>query len=541
MTETSTGPSRPTSTEPGPVHMLTGPSSRWTTVNFAEAIQGVQTPLSWSVWDYGMERACRRAFGALGVLAAREVPPPPDAADRMSGIFYGRAAGNIDFFRRLGDRMPGSSGDVIEEKLLGQVAATPSPVPREAYRRYPVFLAKAPRAVWSAPRRLPGILEEHRAWWRRNTLDAPPADLAAAQRLIRDAAERFANVGVEHTVVSMIGPQFLDTLSDLAEEATGDRSLGMVLATGYGGMEETTIIKDLWACSQGRLELTEIQRRHGFHGPDEGRLDTRSWREDTTPVETILRGYARGTVGDPAEREAEQIRRRLAAQEQILAGLPAHKRPPAKLVMKLAGAFIPAREVGKAAFLHTIDAARCAARAGGAILAEQGILSDPEDVFFLTLDEFTGTPTAALAEVVAERRAADAHYRTLELPARWTGNPAPIVIAPEAGSTGASVSGIGVVGGVVTGRARVVFDPTSVDLDDGDILVCPTTDPSWTPLFMLTEALVIDTGGQMSHGAIVARELGVTCVINTGNGTREIPDGATITVDGGAGTVTIEP
>ena len=65
--------------------------------------------------------------------------------------------------------------------------------------------------------------------------------------------------------------------------------------------------------------------------------------------------------------------------------------------------------------------------------------------------------------------------------------------------------------------------------DDGDILVCKTTDPSWTPLFMLAAALVIDTGGQMSHGAIVARELGVTCVINTVTGTRDIPDGATIT------------
>jgi pyruvate,water dikinase len=66
-----------------------------------------------------------------------------------------------------------------------------------------------------------------------------------------------------------------------------------------------------------------------------------------------------------------------------------------------------------------------------------------------------------------------------------------------------------------------------------------TTDPSWTPLFMLADALVIDTGGAMSHGAIVARELGVTCVINTGTGTRVIPDGATITVDGSTGIVAI--
>jgi phosphoenolpyruvate synthase/pyruvate phosphate dikinase len=103
----------------------------------------------------------------------------------------------------------------------------------------------------------------------------------------------------------------------------------------------------------------------------------------------------------------------------------------------------------------------------------------------------------------------------------------------------AELTGIGVCGSEVTGTARVVFDPDDADLEEGDILVCPTTDPSWTPSFMLAEALVIDTGGVMSHGAIVARELGVTCVIDSQHGTRDIPDGAQITVDGTSGRVII--
>jgi pyruvate,water dikinase len=101
------------------------------------------------------------------------------------------------------------------------------------------------------------------------------------------------------------------------------------------------------------------------------------------------------------------------------------------------------------------------------------------------------------------------------------------------------LQGIGIVGDVATGRARVVTDPSQADLEPGDILVCQTTDPSWTPLFLVAEALVIDTGGAMSHGAIVARELGVTCVINTKTGTRDIPDGAAISVDGRSGVVTL--
>src|SRR5690242_8708684 len=101
-----------------PVHMATSPTTRWTTVNFAEAIQGVQKPLGWSMWNLSMEESIRLAFGALGVLSRSEVPVPESADERLSGIFFGRAAGNVDVFHRLGDRMPGSTGEGLEEKLF---------------------------------------------------------------------------------------------------------------------------------------------------------------------------------------------------------------------------------------------------------------------------------------------------------------------------------------------------------------------------------------------------------------------------------------
>jgi pyruvate,water dikinase len=187
------------------------------------------------------------------------------------------------------------------------------------------------------------------------------------------------------------------------------------------------------------------------------------------------------------------------------------------------------------------------------------VLADPSDVFFITGDEFLGKPDASLRELVEERRERHARYKQLVLAPEWTGSPVvisttgmtadPNSVAPAQSASGADGSvataertelqGIGVVGAQVTGRARVVHDPNDVDLEPGDILVCATTDPSWTPLFMVADALVIDTGGAMSHGAIVARELGVTCVINTVSGTRDIPDGATITVDGASGRVLV--
>jgi pyruvate,water dikinase len=322
---------------------------------------------------------------------------------------------------------------------------------------------------------------------------------------------------------------------------TGDRALGIELATGFGGMEETRIISDVWSVAHDELTIDEFVRRHGFHGPEEGRLDTRSWREDPAPVEAIARSYLKGAVADPRERERTQIARRAAAEQRVLAALPRWQRGQARWATKLAGTFIPAREIGKASFLHTLDAARCAARRGGEILVKQGFLAEPEDVFFLTFDEFTGTPDRDIADRVAARRADAKRYEALDLPQAWTGNPEAItsggtVAAP---AQNGRLQGIGVVGGVVTGRARVIHDPTAAELEPGDVLVCATTDPSWTPLFMLAGALVIDTGGEVSHGAIVARELGVTCVINTVRGTRDIPDGATVSVDGARGIVAL--
>lgn len=93
---------------------------------------------------------------------------------------------------------------------------------------------------------------------------------------------------------------------------------------------------------------------------------------------------------------------------------------------------------------------------------------------------------------------------------------------------------------IVEGLARVVSNPNVDEPPSvGEILVCALTDPSWTPMFMMAEGLVIDIGGVASHGAIVARELGVPCVINTETGTIDINTGDRLIVDGSEGVVHI--
>ena len=94
--------------------------------------------------------------------------------------------------------------------------------------------------------------------------------------------------------------------------------------------------------------------------------------------------------------------------------------------------------------------------------------------------------------------------------------------------------------GQATGRARVILDSHDpAALEPGDVLVAPITDPSWTPLFVPAAAVVVDVGAPLSHAIIVSRELGIPCVVSVTDGTQRIPDGALVTVDGDAGTVTV--
>src|SRR5262249_27612469 len=93
--------------------------------------------------------------------------------------------------------------------------------------------------------------------------------------------------------------------------------------------------------------------------------------------------------------------------------------------------------------------------------------------------------------------------------------------------------------GRATAPARVILDPHAAQLAHGEILVAPSTDPGWTPLFLTAGGLVMETGGAMSHGAIVAREYGIPAVVGVAGATERIQSGQTVTVDGTTGTVTL--
>ena len=143
--------------------------------------------------------------------------------------------------------------------------------------------------------------------------------------------------------------------------------------------------------------------------------------------------------------------------------------------------------------------------------------------------------------VIEERRSDLARWEGLN-PPRYLGRAPVAGHSPSAQSEAdaLTVRGTAASPGVVRGRARVVMALGEAEkVEPGDVLVCPSTSPSWMPLFAIVAAVVTDAGGILSHPAIAAREYAIPCVAGTLRGTQVIPDGAFVTVDGGRGTVLI--
>ena len=138
------------------------------------------------------------------------------------------------------------------------------------------------------------------------------------------------------------------------------------------------------------------------------------------------------------------------------------------------------------------------------------------------------------------RRARREEYQTLELPGNWQGSPAVKQRLPDDQHVGEEViTGIGASSGTVEGIVRVVLDPTFAEVEPDEILVTTTTDPSWASIMFMSSALIVDIGGMLSHAAVVARELGIPCVVNTRNGTHNLRTGDRVCVNGNSGTVTV--
>jgi pyruvate,water dikinase len=184
-------------------------------------------------------------------------------------------------------------------------------------------------------------------------------------------------------------------------------------------------------------------------------------------------------------------------------------------------------------------------------MVADGVIDDVQQIFML-LDDEVDAFLADPAAMAATLRARDASFQilaTVEPPyiVKLEEGVPPISTWRKRGGSDAVAAAVGDVlqgamgsPGVVTGTARVVLDPSDPGaIGPGDIMVAPTTDPSWVPLFLAAEGVVVNVGAVASHAAIMCRELGIPCAVSVVDATQRIPDGATIEIDGSTGTVTI--
>lgn len=519
------------------LHAVSVPTATWSSINLAEAVPGVMTPLCASVWVPASELGLRQPFRAMGALPARLEAIPTNPADRITNAFYGRMAVRVDFLCHMGDLIPGHSGESLSRDFFGFVPEGFRSQP--SLRRLPFILARYPRTIAGIGGRIKRLRRETDAWWRLETARMADLGFADTQRVAAAARDRFFDALAAQAVSSatLIQP-IQEQLTTVCEHAGVDAA---VLLRG-SSHEEGAVLDDLWAASRDTLDVANFIDRHGYHGPGEGELETRVWREDPAAVHALVRRYKeKPDTESPHAHAATHRRERQRAQRALLSAFGPFGRLRARAVLALARRCIPMRGVGKVSYLQCLDVLRSAARHLGALMVESGRLVDADDALYLTIDELTGAfatdPAVDLNGIVADRRTLRTEYQALTLPTAWTGQPEPQLADATGEQLPDELSGVGACAGVVEGRAVVVEDPGEAELEDGDILIARTTDPSWVSLMFLSSALVVDIGGFMSHAAVVARELDIPCVMNTGVGTSVLRTGDLIRVDGAAGTV----
>jgi pyruvate,water dikinase len=294
--------------------------------------------------------------------------------------------------------------------------------------------------------------------------------------------------------------------------------------------------------------LAGFLQTYGHRGIAEIDLGLPRWREDPTHLLGVLANYLERTNpelapdvqfqhgAEAAEAMVVELTRRAARKGWLRGKL-------VEFFLRRVRALLGLREVPKFCLMILFDQIRELLWPVGQELAEAGRLEQAEDIFFLTLPEareaLAGTD---LRPVVREHHASyEQELKRRHIPrVLLSDGTEPTAGVHTAGAAEGLLTGTPASAGTVTAKARVILDPTGARLEPGEILVAPSTDPGWTPLFLTASGLVMEMGGAMSHGAVVAREYGIPAVVGVPAATERISSGQQITVDGSAGTVSLE-
>ena len=280
----------------------------------------------------------------------------------------------------------------------------------------------------------------------------------------------------------------------------------------------------------------------GCRGPLEMDLAHPKYGDDPRIALRQMAMLARGGSVNPGEIHERHARARQPAYAELAELLSPKNRRRLERAYRNILDFEPAREMPK----HHMTMVNLRIRRRLLALADRwvdgGRLDRREDVFelgFEDIDTAERDPGLDLRELLASRNRFSRKARALVRHFPHAIDSRGRILRPERPHEPGELRGLAVSSGRVRGPVKVLHDPFEKDVDPGDILVAHTTDPGWTPLFINAGAVLLEVGGELQHGALVAREYGKPCVVGIVNLTRRLSDGQIVEVDGDAGIVRI--
>jgi phosphohistidine swiveling domain-containing protein len=366
-------------------------------------------------------------------------------------------------------------------------------------------------------------------------------------------AERWGRDGASRGMTMLQGHSNATLGTGVALEALADQIAGselgeLLLAGQFEAARTQPGAEEFWSAFDAYLA------EQGWRLPTWMEIHTQTWAEDESIPLSMIRQYLAKPEGRPSAAAAKSADVRAAAIARAEADLADEAGHLERLRTLREGAtgYIAVVE-GRALYQQMLTGSvRVPLLALARQLVETGSLRQPDDIFFLTVEEVQGATTDPdfdmRAEVMTRREQFNRWSQlipplTLGAP---PGPPSPIGMLMSGKGLRPSedssvIKGFAASAGTVQGIARVISDPRELGrLEAGDILVCRFTAPTWTPAFAVAAAVVTDAGGILSHAAIAAREYALPAVVGTGVGTEQIADGSRITVDGGQGLVRLE-
>lgn len=365
--------------------------------------------------------------------------------------------------------------------------------------------------------------------------------LALVRSLLGRAVEDPQIAALSRGVAGSVGTEMELAVGDLADQVRDLPEVARALAEGNATLEE---LVELPGGDRLAEVLARFLERFGVRAPGEIDLTRPRYRDDPSPILCAASSaLCQEQAGFHRQHHDELERQADLAMSELRQAARKRGRIRGRLVgrmMRVARGLLGVREHPKFVLVHALDALRRVAIETGEKLVRDDRLDHAQDVFYLELPELLGVleSTNDLRSLVATRHTDFVHHQKLTPPRVISSMGERFEATHDLeGIPDGALPGTSASAGVAEGRVRVVTDPTQARLEPGEVLVAPYTDPGWTPLFLNAAGLIMEVGGMMTHGSVVAREYGIPAVVCVPEATTRLQTGQRVRVDGDNGWV----